>query len=84
MVEESQAQAKQANLPISNANLIAMSNRSIVVTNNYPDETKSWENWRPPSARGPSGSPPTRRPTPHPNAVRPSEQRKALPLGDFR
>ena len=47
MMEESQAQAQQANLPISDAVLVATSNRAMVATNDYPNETKSWSKLMP-------------------------------------
>ena len=42
MVKKYQAQAQRSNLPISNDVLVTTSNRAMVATNNYPDETKSW------------------------------------------
>ena len=41
-MEEAQTQEQRANFPISDAVLVATSNRAMVATNNYPDKSKSW------------------------------------------
>ena len=47
MMEEDQAQAKRANLPINDDVLVVPTKRSMVATNDYPNRTESWNKMAP-------------------------------------
>jgi len=49
MLEEAQAQADRAGLPISDDVLVATANRAMLASNDYPDETKAWNKLAPTS-----------------------------------
>ena len=51
IIEEAQAQAERAALPISNDILVAIYKRTMLASNNYPDETNQWKNLAPASCK---------------------------------
>ena len=42
-MEEAQKKAQRAQLPISDAVLLAIANRAMIASNDFPDETREWE-----------------------------------------